>query len=315
MNTLSRFQGALLGLAIGDALGTTLEFQRPGEFEPITDMVGGGAFNLKAGKWTDDTSMALCLAQSLIECKDFNPYDQMDKYLDWYIKGYMSSVKGRCVDIGYATKNALLNYYDQRHQPFCGKMDRNSAGNGSIMRLAPVPMFYFGDIDNVIFKSEISSKTTHRAPQSLDGCRLFSLLIHEALEGKTKEEILTDKSESEYWEDLPLDEEILPVSKGSFKHLSPPEIVGSGYVVKSLEAALWAFYHSTSFEEGALMAANLGNDADTTAAVFGQLAGAYYGKEGIPKKWIEKLYMNEEIEKIGLSLFELNRDNGQNHNN
>jgi len=98
MEMRSRFKGCLLGLAVGDALGTTLEFKMPGTFKPITDMIGGGPFNLKPGQWTDDTSMALCLAESLIQCKGFNPKDQMERYIKWWREGYQSST-GKCFEV------------------------------------------------------------------------------------------------------------------------------------------------------------------------------------------------------------------------
>ncbi|MGA1198430.1 MAG: ADP-ribosylglycohydrolase family protein, partial [Candidatus Latescibacterota bacterium] len=118
----------MLGLAVGDALGTTLEFQSPGSFEPLTDMVGGGPFGLDVGQWTDDTSMALCLAESLIACDGFDPKDQMDRYVRWWRDGYMS-VTGHCFDIGNTVRNALFNY-QKTGDPFSGSQDPNAAGNG-----------------------------------------------------------------------------------------------------------------------------------------------------------------------------------------
>ena len=141
--TLDKCKGALVGLAIGDALGTAVEFLRPGTFEPITDIVGGGVLNLEAGKWTDDTSMALCLADSLIEKQGFDAFDQLEKYYKWFKNGYNSS-ENYCVDIGNATSRALYLYEDSA-QPYCGDTSRLSAGNGSIMRLSPISIFYHND--------------------------------------------------------------------------------------------------------------------------------------------------------------------------
>ncbi|WP_237113777.1 ADP-ribosylglycohydrolase family protein [Pseudoalteromonas rubra] len=134
--------GSLVGLACGDAVGTTLEFASRGSFEPIEDMVGGGPFNLKKGQWTDDTSMALCLAHSLLHKNAFDPTDQMIRYCDWYNDGYMSS-NGKCFDIGMTVSDALRKYQETRN-PFSGSIDKFSSGNGSIMRLAPIPIYYFG---------------------------------------------------------------------------------------------------------------------------------------------------------------------------
>ena len=154
----TRFLGCLLGLATGDALGTTLEFCQPGTFEPIEDMVGGGPFNLPPGYWTDDTSMALCLAESLLECDGFDPVDQIQRYTRWWREGYLSST-GRCFDIGNTVRRALM-CFEETGEPFPGPADPWSAGNGSIMRLAPVPMFYFRDPELAIEMAAQSSGTT-----------------------------------------------------------------------------------------------------------------------------------------------------------
>ena len=135
-----RYRGSLLGLAVGDALGTTLEFKAPGTFEPLSEMVGGGPFKLQPGQWTDDTSMALCLAESLIECNGFNPQDQMERYRRWYREGYLSSTD-TCFDIGNTVRTAI-QVFEKTGEAYSGSTDPYSAGNGSIMRLAPVPLFY-----------------------------------------------------------------------------------------------------------------------------------------------------------------------------
>jgi ADP-ribosyl-[dinitrogen reductase] hydrolase len=282
---INRYRGCLLGLTVGDALGTTLEFKSPGSFTPITDMIGGGPFDLQPGQWTDDTSMALCLAESLIECRGFNPKDQMERYVRWWKEGYLSST-GTCFDIGNTTRMSLSAFL-KTGNPFSGPTDSRSAGNGSLMRLAPVPMFYARDPREGIEKSGESSKTTHGALAAMDACRYFGALIAGALNGEDKEAILSDHYSPApgYWEENPLITEIAEIAAGSFKRKIPPEIRGSGYVVQSLEAALWAFYHSKSFAEGCLMAVNLGDDADTTGAIYGQIAGAYYGDNAIPLLW------------------------------
>jgi hypothetical protein len=140
MEIIDRYRGALLGLACGDALGTTLEFESSGTFKPVTDIVGGGPFGLKPGEWTDDTTMALCLAENLIECNGFDPADQMTRYLRWYREGNLSS-NGRCFDIGNTTRDALTRF-ERTGEPYSGSTDKYSAGNRSIMRLAPVPLFF-----------------------------------------------------------------------------------------------------------------------------------------------------------------------------
>ena len=291
-----RFRGCLLGLAVGDALGTTLEFSPPGSFTPITDLLGGGPFELQPGEWTDDTSMAMCLAESLIERPAFDPIDQLARYVRWWRDGYLSS-NGRCFDIG-GTVRAALARFERSGEPYCGATDPNSAGNGSLMRLAPVPMRYRADPLAAIERSGESSRTTHGAPSAVDACRFFGGLLAGALNGAAKADLLAERYApvAGYWQAQPLHPAIDDIARGSFKAKQPPAIKGTGYVVHALEAALWAFYRSDSFREGCLLAVNLGDDADTTGAIYGQLAGAYYGAAAIPIEWREKLAKRDLIE-------------------
>ena len=290
-----RFRGCLLGLAAGDALGTTLEFKPPGTFEPISDMVGGGPFDLQPGQWTDDTSMALCLATSLIERGGFDAMDQMERYVRWVGQGYLSST-GTCFDAGTTTLNALAKFI-RYHDPYAGSTDPHTAGNGSLMRLAPVPMYFAGDAAEAIARAVDSSRTTHAAHEAVDACRYFAGLLLGALGGVDKDTLLSPAycPVEGLWEREPPVHEIARVAAGSFKHLDPPDIKGTGYVVDALEAALWAFGRSDGFREGALLAVNLGDDADTTGAIYGQIAGAHYGAESIPASWRNKLTMLTEI--------------------
>lgn len=303
-----RFKGALVGLAVGDAVGTTLEFNQPGTFKPINDMVGGGPFGLVAGQWTDDTSMALCLATSLVECGKFDALDQMTRYLRWFREGYLSS-NGTCFDIGH-TVRAALRKFEFNGEPIAGQTDPMTAGNGSLMRLAPVPMAYFNDAEAAIERAAESSCTTHGAKVAVDACRYFAALIVGALNGACKEELLSASYSpvEGYWEKYPLCPEIAAIAAGSFKNSEPPEIRGTGYSAKSLEAALWAFYKSKTFKEGCLLAANLGDDADTTAAIYGQIAGAHLGVDAIPAGWLKKLSGLKMIEKLADDLFELSNE-------
>ena len=303
MNQIEHYRRCLMGLAAGDALGTTLEFTPVNSFEPIKDMGGGGPFNLAPGQWTDDTSMALCLAESLIKCQGFDPHDQMDRYLRWYREGHLSST-GRCFDIGNTIQTALMKF-EVSGEPYSGSTDPYSAGNGSIMRLAPVPMFYARFAQMAIEKSSQSSRTTHGARTAVDACRYFGGLLFGALNGLTKEMLLSQNycPVEGYWDSYPLADEITEIASGSFKQRQPPEIRGTGYVVQSLEAALWAFYTTNSFREGSLAAVNLGEDADTTGSVYGQLAGAYYGEREIPESWRSKLAFRELITSFADQIF------------
>ncbi len=305
ITTRDRFRGCLLGLAAGDALGTTLEFKAPGTFEPITDMIGRGPFGLQPGQWTDDTSMALCLAASLIETGGFDPLDQMQRYVRWFREGYMSST-GECFDIGNTTHDAL-SHFERFGDPFAGSTNPNAAGNGSLMRLAPVPMRYAASPQEAIDRSAESSMTTHGAPECIDACRYYGGLLVGALNGVDKETLLSARCcpVEGLWQRSPLARKIDEIAAGSFKRKEPPAIRGTGYVVDTLEAALWAFHRTDTFREGALKVVNLGDDADTTGAVYGQLAGAYYGAEGIPPEWRDKLTMRAAIEQMAERLCEM----------
>jgi ADP-ribosyl-[dinitrogen reductase] hydrolase len=297
METLDRFRGCLLGLAVGDAVGTTLEFKPRGSFTPITDMVGGGPFRLQPGEWTDDTSMALCLATSLLECEGFDAEDQMQRYCRWRDESYLSS-NGRCFDIGN-TVNSALRRYQAEGNPYAGATDAWSAGNGSLMRLAPIPLFYFSEPDKVEHYAAESSRTTHGAAECLDACRLFSRQLLRALNGEVKEQILS--ADGAAFHGAP---KIQKTALGDYRIKGEEAIRGTGYVVDCLEAALWCFYTTDSFAAAILKAANLGDDADTTAAVCGQLAGAYYGLSGIPRHWLDRLVQREMIQDIADRLYQ-----------
>jgi ADP-ribosylglycohydrolase len=304
---LDRYRGCLLGLAAGDALGTTLEFRSPGTFAPIGHIVGGGPFDLAPGEWTDDTSMALCLAESLVERHGFDALDQMERYLRWYREGYLSS-NGRCFDIGTTVRSAL-HRFERTRDPYSGSTDPATAGNGALMRVAPVALAFAADPAVAVRLSGESSRTTHGAQESVDACRYLGALMVGALSGRSKEELLADSFEpvSGLWAAAPLAPAIAEIATGSFKRREPPDIRGSGYVVRSLEAALWAFYRTASFKAGALSAVNLGDDADTTGAVYGQLAGTFYGHRDIPTAWLGKLVKTDLIISLAKRLWILAR--------
>ncbi|MGL4768165.1 MAG: ADP-ribosylglycohydrolase family protein [Formosimonas sp.] len=292
-----QYVGALLGLACGDAVGTTLEFAERGSFAPLADMVGGGPFELAAGRWTDDTSMALCLAESLIAQQGFEPKDQMARYANWWQRGYLSST-GVCFDIGMTVQTALLKYL-ATGEPYCGAVDEYSAGNGSLMRLAPVVLFAHPDLKKVLDLTAKSSCTTHGAAEAIESCQLLGCLLSAILNGVRKDHLFNGLPQVFH------QAKIKALASGAFVSKNVNEIKGSGYCVESLEAALWCFLNSHDFESAVLQAANLGDDADTTAAIVGQIAGAYYGAAQIPQAWREKLFMKDEIVSMAERLYEL----------
>jgi ADP-ribosyl-[dinitrogen reductase] hydrolase len=284
----SRARGALIGLAAGDAVGTTLEFKQRDTYEPLTDMVGGGHFRLPAGTWTDDTSMALALAESLVAHSGLNTNDLMNRFVAWWRQGEYSPT-GECVDIGMATRDALARF-ERSGDPLAGSTDPYSAGNGSLMRLAPIAIRGLS-VGSDVMRSEarLQSATTHGAEACLNACEAWAVLLRETMLGAEPEDALSSVSH------LNLSAPVGSIFAGSWIGKSRSEIASSGYVLHSLEAALWCNAQSTDFREIILLAANLGHDADTTAAIAGQLAGARLGLEAIPAAWRNKLVWYEQL--------------------
>ncbi len=294
---IARMKGSLLGLAVGDALGAPIEFEKRDSYEHVIGYIAGGPFKLKAGQWTDDTSLALCLGLSLIERKDFDASDIMKRFHAWWREGYMSCTK-HCFDIGNTTK-AALSRFEEKGELFSG-VPTDPASNGSLMRLAPIPLFFLRDVEKTIFYSGESSRLTHAPSPCIDACRALGLFIHRALKGGSKEQIL-------FYEKGMLggiSAEIEQVLSGSYKTKKRDEISAAGLAHTCLEAALWAFYQTDNFSDGVLLAVNLGEDSDTTGAVYGQLAGAFYGLGAIRKDFIDGLFDRPLIETLAKNLYE-----------
>ena len=272
--------------------------------------------------------MGLCLANSLIFCEDFIPYDQLVRYKWWYQKGYMSST-GQCFDIGTATRLSLEEFLSRqekfgesihlsvdemdelRHNDwsrldgfdvYCS--EDGVAGNGALMRLAPVPLFFFRNIFAAIEFSGRSGEITHGDVKARDACRYYGALIACAVRGWKKKDLLDRyfyQRHRKWFGQEPLHPDIVNIAGGSFQRKPGGHadgIQGKGYIVAALEAALWSFWTTTTFEEGALAAVNLGDDTDTTAAIYGQLAGAFYGYKQLPERWIQQIYARTYLEKI-----------------
>lgn len=296
-----RARGALLGLAVGDALGTSVEFMPRGSFEPVTDLRGGGPFALPVGAWTDDTSMALCLGTSLVSRSGCDAHDQMKRYVSWYEQGYMSST-GVCFDIGGTTR-AALHRFKETGDPVSGATAANTAGNGCLMRLAPVPIAALGaDRETLLRWAATSSRTTHGAVECVAASELMASALDRALRGCGSEEVLTWSARDYH---TALTPRLAEVVAGTWRHKTRDQIRGSGYVVECLEAALWCFAQTSRYEDAVLLAVNLGDDADTTGAVCGQLAGAYYGASGIPQRWLDGVFWGDEITTLADELLSL----------
>ena len=199
------------------------------------------------------------------------------------------SSNGKCFDIGNATYDALLRF-KPTGDPLAGSTSPDCSGNGSIMRLAPVPIRYLDTPELALDLCVEQSRTTHQCPECLISCRLLGEVLIRALQGKSKEEVLAPSQQV-----LSLSPGLKSVASGAYKTKTMDQIRGSGYVVESLEAALYCFWSTYNFKDSILLAANLGDDADTTAAIVGQIAGSFYGMTGIPIEWLAKLTMAEEI--------------------
>jgi ADP-ribosyl-[dinitrogen reductase] hydrolase len=290
--------GALLGLAVGDAVGTTLEFKARDSCDLILDMAGGGPFNLEPGQWTDDTAMALALADSLLENGDLDERDLMGRFVEWWQQGRYSCTF-RCFDIGTTTRRALERWLTT-NDPNSGSTDPSTAGNGSLMRLAPVAIRHWKDRPKLRDVAARQSRTTHAAPEAIDACKGFADMLADAIAGKPRSEVLSCTGQA-------LSDLIASIMAGSWRGKHRPQIRSSGYVAHTLEAAIWSVARTTNFKSAVLLAANLGEDADTTAAVAGQLAGALYGASGIPEVWRQRVAWSDQIQELARRLLQHSR--------
>ena len=288
-----RALGAFLGLAVGDAVGTTLEFRPRDAQLRLEDMVGGGPFGQPPGGWTDDTSMALALADSLAASETLDCRDLMDRFVRWWRHGDYSHT-GECSDIGNTTLDAL-DRYRQTGNPLAGSTDPRSAGNGSLMRLAPVALRFWNDRPRLVSTAADQSRTTHGAEEAVDACRAFAELLADAIAGSPRADVLAPRR----FEGAPA---IARIMAGSWRGRARDTISSSGYVVHTLEAAIWSVARTGDFRNAVLLAANLADDADTVAAVAGQLAGALYGLSGIPEPWLERVAWKDRLLAAGRRL-------------
>ena len=291
---LDRAKGALIGLALGDALGTSVEFSERDGVPRVTDLVGGGPFGLAPGQWTDDTSMALCLAESLLERRGLDVRDLMERFCRWRDHGY-NSVTGACFDIG-GTTDAALGSFRATGEPLSGSTDPDDAGNGSLMRLSPVAIRWWRDRAKAVEAARLQSRTTHGAVQAVEACALFAEILVESIAGHPKESVLRCRE----WDG---DARIAEVAAGSWRTKERDAISSSGYVLHTLEAALWCVDSTESVANALILAVNLGHDADTVGAVTGQLAGALWGMSGAPTAWLDRLAWRDRIESLAADLF------------
>jgi ADP-ribosyl-[dinitrogen reductase] hydrolase len=269
-----RFLGTMFGLAVGDAVAAATQFRRPGTFGPIGDMLGGGPFELPRGAWSDDTAMALCLAESLLERDGFDARDQVQRYSRWQQDGYLTST-GQCVGITASTARSLALAKWRRGMVFPGSHDPEQLDPEPLSRIASIALFYFASLELTQQQAVDSSRITCQAPAVLDACRRLSCALNAALAGQPKTRILAEGD---------------PINEAT--------VQANNTAAAALNAALWAFSSTDNFRDAVLRAANVGGNSDVVATVVGQLAGAHYGASAIPASWRSGLMQKDLIEGI-----------------
>lgn len=295
-----RFRGALLGLAVGEALGAPVEFLSPAQiaerYGVVTDMLGGGCHNVQPGETVDATEMMLCLAESLADKGVFDPEDILGRYLAWF--------EGRPTDVSLTVRTVLLSYRSGTHWDLASRrafeiLGSPTAANGSLMRCAPVALRYLRDAEQRRAVSQRESMLTHFDRLAGWSCAAFNDLVAAALVGELNQRLPAVAAA--------VDEEDRRVSAVLREALEaePEEIQSSALVLDTLRAAIWAVLRSGSFEEAVCLTVNLGNDADTVGAVTGALAGALYGETGIPSRWLAPLFVRERVTAVADRLADL----------
>ena len=305
-----KIYNTLYGAIVADALGVPVEFKDRAllKKKPVTDMIGYGTYNLPKGSWSDDSSMTLCLAESIGRCGGVDYEDVMKNFYAWF-KHSKFTPDHHVFDIGRTCQTAIMNSHQGIEALDCGLTDEKSNGNGSLMRISPIPLYLYQNFGIEVMKDEVTftfihnvSKLTHGHKISLIGCDIYCALMIEILGGTAKEELLPKALPKigEYVRHNPHYASALAkydrITHTNFIELSEDKIKSSGYVVDTLEAALWCFLTTGNYHDCVLKAVNLGSDTDTVACVAGSIAGLYYGE--IPSDWIKAVRNKKLIDKV-----------------
>jgi len=296
----NKLKAGIIGHLVGDALGVPDEFKSRKELkkDPVRDMRGYGTYNQPPGTWSDDSSLTICLMESLLNGYDLN--DQAEKFISWLDKAYWTA-GGETFDVGNTTRVSIANLRQGMEATAAGAGGERDNGNGSLMRILPLA-FYLIDTESAdkLKKTEEVSSLTHSHPRSILGCYIYldfaQRLIMEADLEQAYEK--TVKHINNFIEKDNLSSELKYYSRilsGNIKDSAETEIKSTGYIVDTLEAVFWVLLKSNSYQEAVLKAVNLGEDTDTVAAITGGLAGIYYGFDSIPKKWIEQLARLDDV--------------------
>ncbi len=298
-------KAAVFGHAVGDALGVPAEFMSREELmdNPVTDMRGFGTYPYPPGTWSDDTSMTLACLDSLMYGIDYN--DIMQKFFEWFNRAEYTAT-GEVFDIGSTTRKSIMNYfvYDMPALQ-CGQTSIYDNGNGSLVRIIPIVLYlYYSELNSCSVEKKINyihnvSALTHGHLQSQTGCGIYAFIMWELLKNKSKSAVYDGLANAKkFYEQNPEITSYARVLNIDVTTISINRIYGSGYVIDCLEAALWCLLTTDSYKDCVLKAVSLGDDADTTAAVAGGLAGVLYGYESIPQKWIDTLARTDYIKKL-----------------
>ena len=289
-----RFQGAMVGLAVGDALAAATQYRRPGSFAPVGDLLGGGPFDLPRGAWSDDTAMALCLAESLAECAGFDATDQLERYSRWQRAGYLSAT-GQCLGVTAATARALAAA-PWRAPPLASAQVMAALDAEPLSRVAPVVLHAYAEPDQAVELAAEAARVSCESPRVRDACRLLAAMLHAALRGESRERLLAARADVFGVRSLHAEVAAIALRRYGADYTPPP---ADGGALAVLDLARWCLASTGSFREGALRAVNLGGDSDVIASVFGQLAGAHYGVTAIPLAWRQALARAELIGELG----------------
>jgi ADP-ribosylglycohydrolase len=308
-----RVLGALWGSLTGDALGVPVEFlsREAVRKKPVSDMRGFGTHNQPPGTWSDDSSLLLCSVESLATCQGFNAHDMGQRFVRWEGEGHWTP-HGRVFDIGIATSHALSRLAMGTPPEEAGGADEFSNGNGSLMRILPMALWFVDASPEIVAASaHKASALTHRHPRSQMACALYCLIVRELLAGASPTNALhaalTACAAVHHRPPFAAERfHFRQLESVRLADLPEAQIASSGYVIHTLTASIWSLLTSNSFEETVLKAVNLGGDTDTTGTVAGGLAGAYYGVDAIPPHWKTALARHDNIE----SLFERFLSNG-----
>ncbi|WP_157150337.1 ADP-ribosylglycohydrolase family protein [Brachyspira sp. SAP_772] len=313
MSLENKLKSAILGLAIGDALGVPYEFISRDIIKnnPCKDMIGYGTHNKKAGIWSDDTSLTLCLLDNLNN-KNINYNNIMDSFVLWYDNGKYTA-DGDTFDIGITTSDAIDNYKIGKNPIKCGQYDEYSNGNGSLMRILPIAFYIKKYFDSQLFESsEVIniiynvSSLTHSHKRSLIACVIYTAIALNLINDMNIEEAINKalKDSFDYYKNEKELNNYKRIFESDFKKFNDVKIESSGYVVHTLEASIWILLNTSNYKDSVLKAVNFGDDTDTTAAVTGGLAGLYYGVDNIPSKWVDALINKELIINICNKFFD-----------